>query len=78
MTKIPLLCFETHSLRNNLINPLSLASEYTWGRKMSPCHGPQVYSGAECAFLVFLSVKSMWSGNHGGSLVFADKSLFFF
>ena len=29
-------------------------------------------------FLVFLSVKSMWSGNHGGSLVFADKNLFLF
>ena len=28
-------------------------------------------------FLVFVSVKSMWSGNHGGSLVFADVELSF-
>ena len=25
----------------------------------------------------FLSVKSIWSGDHGGSLVFVDKSLSF-
>ena len=29
-------------------------------------------------FLLFLSVKSMWSGNLGVYLVLADKSLFFF
>ena len=45
---------------------------------MSPCRGPRVYSGAQCVFLVFLSVKSMWSGNQGGSHVLADKSLFLF
>ena len=27
-------------------------------------------------FLVFFSVKSKWYGNHGGNIVFADKSLF--
>ena len=61
-----------------LFNPLNAAPEYTRGQKMSPCRGPRVYSGAEYVFLVFLSVKSMWSGNHGGSLVFADKSLLLF
>ena len=42
---------------------------------MSPCRPPppRVYSGAECVFLVFFSVKLVWSGNHGDSLVFADK-----
>ena len=65
-----------------VINPLNAAPEYTRGQKMSPCRGPRVYSGAECVFsgffLVFLSVKSMWSGNHKDSLVFVDKSLFLF
>ena len=28
-------------------------------------------------FFVFLFVKSMWFGNHGGSLVYADKSFYF-
>ena len=57
---------------------LNADPEYTRGQKMSPCRGPRVYSGAECVFFVFLSVKSMWSDNHEGSLVFADKSLFLF
>ena len=45
---------------------------------MSPCRGPRVYSGAECVFFVFLSVKSMLSDNHEGSLVFVLKVCFSF
>ena len=36
------------------------------------------YLGAECVFLVFLSLKSMWSCNHGGNLFFLMKVCFSF
>ena len=66
-----------------------MASHYTRGytvhdltlylrQNMSPCRAPEYARMQSVFFLVFLSVKSMWSHNHGGSLVFADKSLFLF
>ena len=39
--------------RNERLNPLSAAPEYTRGQKMSPRRGPRVYSGAESVFEYF-------------------------
>ena len=40
-----------------LFNPLNAAPEYTRGQKMSPCRGPQVYSGAEYVFFSIFVCK---------------------
>ena len=67
--------------KNSVFNPLNAAPEYTRGKRCLPVADPEytrVQSVFFSVFFVFLSVKSLWSGNHGGSLVFADKSLFLF
>ena len=59
-------------------NPLSAGPEISRVKKNNvPLSQVSIYLGTECFFLVFLSVKSMWSGNHRVYLVLADKSVFF-
>ena len=65
----------TFPVSEMIINPLNADPEYTRGQKMSPCRGTPSILGCRVCFFVFLSVKSMWSDNHEGSLVFASLTL---
>ena len=57
--------------------PLTLLARvlrYLGGEKCCAIAGPEMSRDRVC-FSIFLSVKLMWSGIHGGNTVLADKTL---
>ena len=67
-------CIITYNVNLLTINPFSAGPEISRGKKCPTVAGPEI---SECFFDI-LSVKSMWSGIHGGNLILADKILFLY